>query len=76
MTEIPADSRAGIRARARAAAIDRIADRLAQGLDDVSDACLVIVERALINDLAGVREFARRPPASCFSQPTGASPHG
>lgn len=62
MTETPADYRRAVRARHRAAAIDRIADRFADGqLTNLPDVFLIIIERALACDLTGIVEFARCP---------------
>lgn len=59
MTETPAEYRHAVRARRRAAAIDRIADRLADGvLAELPDLFLVLIERALNRDLQGVAEMA------------------
>ena len=58
MTETPAEYRHAVRARHRAAAIDRIADRLADGvLTELPDIFLVLIERALNRDLQGVAEM-------------------
>ena len=59
MTETPAEYRHAVRARHRAAAMDRIADRLASGvLTELPDLFLVLIERALNRDLQGVAEMA------------------
>lgn len=59
MTETLAAYRRTVRARHRAAAIDRIADRLADGvLSDLPDLFLVLIERALDRDLPGVAELS------------------
>ncbi|MDG4595515.1 MAG: hypothetical protein P9F75_07445 [Candidatus Contendobacter sp.] len=51
---------AQVRARHRAAAIDRIADRFAAGvLADLPEVFLIIVERALDRDMSGVCQFSR-----------------
>ena len=57
MTE--ANYRRTVRARHRAAAIDRIADRLADGvLSELPDLFLVLIERALDRDLPGVADLS------------------
>lgn len=62
MTETAAAYRHAVRARHRAAAIDRIADCFADGqLTDLPDLFLIIIERALARDLTGIVEFARHP---------------
>lgn len=59
MSETLAEYRRAVRARHRAAAIDRIADRLADGvLTELPDLFLVLIERALNRDLQGVAEMA------------------
>lgn len=75
MTEPPADYRRAVRARHRAAAIDRIADRFADGqLADLPDVFLIIIERALARDLTGIVEFARWPGDHAFPTPTETTP--
>ncbi len=60
MSESTAAYRAQVRARHRAALIDRIADRFAEGaLVDLPDAFLIIVNRALDRDMSGIHEFSR-----------------
>ena len=59
MTEISAEYRHVVRARHRAATIDRIADKLADGvLAELPDIFLVLIERALNRDLQGVSDMA------------------
>ena len=59
MTETPAEYHRAVRARHRAAAIDRIADRLAGGvLTELPDVFLILIERALDRDLQGVAEMS------------------
>lgn len=59
MTEVPADYRRTVRARHRAAAVDRIADRLSDGvLSDLPDLFLILIERAMDRDLPGVAELS------------------
>lgn len=62
MSEPPTDHASAVRARHRAAIIDRIADRFAEGvMADLPDVCLIIIDRALDRDLTGVWEFSRHP---------------
>lgn len=63
MTIPPADpkkSRRSVRARHRAASIERIIDHIADGaMDDLPDVCLALIERAMTRDLQGIAELAR-----------------
>ena len=75
MTEPLADYRQAVRARHRAAAMDRIADRFAAGgLTDLPDVFLIIIERALARDLTGIVEFARHPGDPALPTPLETAP--
>lgn len=64
MTETLADYRRAVRARHRAAAIDRIVDCIADGqLTELPDVFLIIIESALARDLSSICEFSRAPRA-------------
>ena len=60
MTETPAEYRCATRAHYRAAAMDRIANRLAAGaLTELPDIFLILIERALNQDVPGLAALAR-----------------
>ena len=71
MSESPTDYACAVRARHRAAVIDRIADRIADGvMADLPDVFLIIIDRALDRDLAGAWEFVRNPGYRALPIPT------
>ncbi len=75
MSEPPADYARAVHARHRAAVLDRIADRIADGvMADLPDVFLIIINRALDRDLTGVREFARNPNARALPIPSETTP--